>query len=314
MIWKHLYGKSSADHGTLSYFRSLLNRKTVTSNPKKAVDANINFLVTVVKGHLLASACEELGIANPDDSISLPLTIQRASVQRKWEYISHLANQIVEKNTLIVITSSVADTEDKIYNYARVLCHYGCLVLKFREAWGEGDGERIFRCWRLLLPHFKALGRTKYSLEALRIQLQAKSLLSPRLAHQLIWDRFVNTRGGQGNNIPNNLCNEHIVKQVKKIVHCMGPNLSEKALQMASRAVTCIHSICKQYDKQTGVPVPMSAHSTKADTTDVKIVTKAVLKNLLLHIHVIPDRHHRAFKTIRLNPVWNLDNAKHCIG
>ena len=213
---------------------------------KKAVDANIDFLVTVVKGHLLASACEELGIANPDDSISLPLTIQRALVQRKWEYISHLASQIVEKNTLIDITSYVADTEDKIYNYTRVLCHYGCLVLEFRDAWGEGDGERIFHCWWLLLPHFKASGRTKYSLEALRIQLQAKSLLSPRLAHQLIWDRFINTRGGQGNNIPNDLYNEHIVKQVKKIVHCMGPKLSEKALQTASRAVTFIHSICKQ--------------------------------------------------------------------
>ena len=121
--------------------------------------------------------------------------------------------------------------------YTRVLCHYGCLVLEFRDAWGEGDGEKIFRCWQLLLPHFKASGRTKYSLEALRIQPQAKSLLSPQLAHQLTWDRFVNTRGGQGTNVPNDLYNEHIVKQVKKIVHCMGPNLSEKALKTASRAV-----------------------------------------------------------------------------
>ena len=62
VVWKRLYGKSSRDHGTLNYFRALLNRRTVTSNPKKAVDANIEFIITVVKGHLLAYACELLGI------------------------------------------------------------------------------------------------------------------------------------------------------------------------------------------------------------------------------------------------------------
>ena len=54
VVWKTLYGKSASDHGTLCYFKSLLRRTTVTSDVKKAVDANVEFLLTVFKGHVLA--------------------------------------------------------------------------------------------------------------------------------------------------------------------------------------------------------------------------------------------------------------------
>lgn len=85
-----------------------------------------------------------------------------------------------------------------MYNYARALCHFGTLVMEFRDAWAEGDGDRIFQCWQLFMPHFIACGCTKYSLEALCLQFQVKAVLSPQLAHQIKWDRFVNTRGGMG--------------------------------------------------------------------------------------------------------------------
>ena len=45
---------------------------------------------------------------------------------------------------------------DQIYNYARVLCHYGAHIFEFRDAVAEGDGERVYRCWQVMLPHFLA--------------------------------------------------------------------------------------------------------------------------------------------------------------
>ena len=53
----------------------------------------------------------------------------------------------------------------------------------------------------MFLPHFKQAGCTKYSLEAFRLQLQAGITYSPNLANQ-VWHRFVNVKGGAGNNIP----------------------------------------------------------------------------------------------------------------
>lgn len=94
------------------------------------------------------------------------------------------------------------DTGDTVFNYARVLCHYGSLVMEFRDAWAEGDGDRVLCCWKLFMPHFMASGSTKYSLEAFRLQLQTKVVLSPNIAHQVKWNRFVNIKGGSGRNIP----------------------------------------------------------------------------------------------------------------
>ena len=244
MVWKTLLRQSAGDHGTLGYFRSLLNRNTITTDPKKAVDANLEFLDTVFKGHLLASACKILGVSKLDSKLPLPPGIHQASTQQKLAYVRCLATQVVDECTLIDTSEEVSETDDKVYNYLRALCHYGALVLEFRDACAEGDGERVFRCWRLMLPHFKATGRTKYSLEALRLQFQVKSVLSPQLAHQVLWDRFVNTRKGLGRNIQCDLYNEHIVKLVKSIITSMGANLTEKALQRAARCVSTLHAVC----------------------------------------------------------------------
>ena len=38
----------------------------------------------------------------------------------------------------------VQDSDDKVYNYARVLCHYSALLTEFEDAWAEGDGDRVY--------------------------------------------------------------------------------------------------------------------------------------------------------------------------
>ena len=60
-------------------------------------------------------------------------------------------------------------------------------------------------------------------------------------------DRFVNTRGGAGRNIPCDLYNEHIVRLIKDVISSMGTNLTEKALQRAARSVSTLYSVCKQF-------------------------------------------------------------------
>ena len=61
-MWINLYGQSTKDHGTLGFFCSLLNRKSITSDVKKSVDDILDFLECVVKGHLVAKACAIAGV------------------------------------------------------------------------------------------------------------------------------------------------------------------------------------------------------------------------------------------------------------
>ena len=156
----------------------------------------------------------------------------------------------------------------------------------------EGDGEQVYRCWRLLLPNFKAADRTKYSL---RLQFQA-------CLYNLLITLF--GIGGPGRNIPCNLYNEHIVK----LISSMGTNLTEKALQRAARSITTLHHVCTQFDKESLVPITTSAHSTRSDTPDVKKVVNAVLHNDLLTI--VDGRSHRSYRTMRLTPLWNWNKRK----
>ena len=161
-----------------------------------------------------------------------------------------------------------------VHNYARVLGQYGSLALEFVDAWAEGDGDRICRCWKIFLLHFYANGRTKYSWEALRLQLQLLSL-PPSLSAQIKWNRFINTHGGLGRNIHCDLHNEHVNKLFKEIITNMGASLIDESMQRAARAVTTLHQARSNFDKQSGVPVGTSAHSTRPDDADVLRVTSS---------------------------------------
>ena len=152
----------------------------------------------------------------------------------------------------------------------------------------------------------KQQAKQKYSLEALRLQFQVKAILSPQLAHQVLWDHFVNTRGGLGRNIQNDIYNEHIVKLVKNIT-CMGVNLTEEALQRAAHSVSMLSGVCKQFDTESGVPTT-SEHKTRSTVTDIGKVVTAILTNDLLQ--TTPGRSHRTFRRMRLNPLWNWDRKK----
>lgn len=317
MWWKAAYGKSSGDHGTLAFFRSRLNRIAVSNDPKKDVDACIDFITTIVKGHFLACACTLFGVSSISEPLVLPPGIDKASGEVKLAFIEKIARKVVERCTLIegsLTNGTVADHGDGVYNYARVLCHYGSLVMELLDGGREGDGERVTRCWKLFMPHFKVSGCTKYSLEALKLQMQIGIVYSPNLAHQVTWNRFVNVRGGAGNNIPCDLFNEHINKLLKYIIRNMGSNLTESALQRSARSITTLKRICERFDDQSGVPRRTTAHSTRSDSDDVTKVVDIVLKNQLLE--EMGNREHRAFKEFHLNPLhkWDVKKTEGWIG
>lgn len=169
MIWKSLYKQSAKDQGTLLYFKNRLNRVSICKEPKKQVDATVDFLHTVVKGHWLAHACHILGISSLTERFALPNGLLKASQDEKRLFVEKIATKVVEEVTLIDDAFSTqkppVDTDDSMYNYARVLCHYGSLTMEMMDAWAEGDGERVLRCWRLFLPQFQLAGSTKYALE-----------------------------------------------------------------------------------------------------------------------------------------------------
>ena len=98
--------------------------------------------------------------------------------------------------------NSTSESDD-VFNYNCSVLNQGLLFMDSIDATSEGDGERLIRCWKFFLLHFKEeKSTTKYSLEALYLLLQVYSLLPPDEAHSLVWNRTVNNKGGPGKMLP----------------------------------------------------------------------------------------------------------------
>ena len=82
-----------------------------------------------------------------------------------------------------------------MFEYSRQLLSVGMLYIEYADAIREGDGERVHRCWKYLLPMFKSAGRTNYSIEAVTLLNQYEFRLTPRQSAELMWGRFINVHG-----------------------------------------------------------------------------------------------------------------------
>lgn len=244
----------------------------------------------------------------PDEEPASLAVIKGSCPDEEKAYIYQVAREVVNKYSIngeALLNQKVQDHHDNIY--ARVFCHFGSLALEFTDAWREGDGERIVRCWGVFLLHFHAAKRTKYALEAFRLKLQLASLPS-LLAHQLKWNRFVNTHGGLGHNIPCDLHNEHVNKLIKEIISNMGANLKEEALTRAAQSVTALASIRETFDKESGVPGSTTTHSTRSNEDDIRRVVSVLQSEEVLVVKA--GRKHSRLPRISANPLHHLKRKK----
>ena len=101
----------------------------------------------------------------------------------------------------------------------------------------EGDGERLIRCWKFLLLHFKVDRRVKYSVEAYHLLAQVNALLPPHMAHQLTWNRICNISGGEGKNIPLDLMDEHFNRIFEDDINIFRSNIGEKSISRNLQAI-----------------------------------------------------------------------------
>ena len=265
-----------------------------------------------MKGLWVSSACDILGISSPTAPLVLPPNVARGPASDKLAFVRGIALKVVERLTLVdsalLGDPDSSEESDRVYSYTRVLCHYGALMEEFRDGWREGDGERVVRCWKLFMLHFKASGATKYALEALRLQFQLKTL-SPNLAHQVKWHRFVNTHGGLGRNIPCDLHKEHVNKLIKQNIRNQGPNLTEQSLQRAVRSSAALDELSKHFEAASNVPAVTTAHSTRSDAGDVeKVASIALCHNIL--VKQARNRTHFSFQKISSDPLVKLDRTK----
>ena len=298
IIWKYFYSlKSSAEHGTLYQIRNLLNRVNVPKRPKKNFDACEDFLCTVVEGLLLTASLKVLGMNSLDDNpksdlVPDPENLWTETAEKRSSLIMQICSKILETVVSFRFNDSPKSCNDKVLDYSTKLLSLGCFYLEFRDSIREGDGIRVHRCWKYLLPIFKNSNRRNYSLEALYLLHQYQYELPPREAEKLLWCRFVNTHGLPGHNIPNDLYLEHLNRMCKEAIKDKGANKSEKAIVFTGRILGVLQPVIKQFDAQNEVAAQSGSHRSPSKIKDMELIT-----NKLVQLNLFSQQDQRKHKS-----------------
>ena len=159
--------------------------------------------------------------------------------------LEKITHAIIEKFMSVNYNTHNAPSasSDEVYLYSSQLLTLGCMYLEFRDAIKEGDGYRVLRCYRYLLPMFVSSGRKNYAIESLNLLLQHNYLLSPREVEELIWGRFINTHGQTGRNIPNDLHCEHLNRLCKTCIANLQANKTPDVMCRVARALV-LFTLC----------------------------------------------------------------------
>ena len=278
-MWKRLYSDSAIDKGTLRQLKHLINRTNVPQKPKNNMNAADDFIHLVLIGHVIAAALTHFGMKSLDD---VPT---HEDLKKIDEQSNHMAEQKCFHQALINMLrphinlftidcfgSSSVSAADRVQLYACELMSLGLLYSEFKDSIMEGDGERVFLCWKFFLPIFKADEKTNYAIEAITYLAQASILLPPRLQEQLLWSRFINTSGKSGGNIAADLHMEHMNRVVKEALGRQFSNLQTQAILRTGKICGMLASVCSNFDKESSVHKRSTHHTASTFTKDLKII------------------------------------------
>ena len=173
VIWKHFFkNNSSADHGTLYQLRNRLGCSNVVSDPKKDFNTCEDFLHVVFSGHIIAAAMKALGMKAMDDKPMAnraigtnPDNLWMLDKEERKKVLDAVCSEIVDLFVDFSFLKEITIGKDCVFSYGNKFLGLGCFYLEYQDAIQEGDGLRVLRCWRYLLPIFFGTGQTNYSCE-----------------------------------------------------------------------------------------------------------------------------------------------------
>lgn len=262
-MWKYLYSTASTrEHATLNQIRNVVNRTNIASKPEKNFNACDDFFQLVTTCHILAASLQAFHMDSledlPSDSV-LPdaNSAWMMTTDERKKILNTLCEKVVD---LFVSFAFSRHAVDQVMQYSTQVLRLGLFYQEFSDAIKEGDGDRVLKCWRYLLPIFCYSGRKNYSVESLNMLCQYHHGLPARQAQQLIWSRFVNVHGLPGKNIPADLHQEHLNRLLKEAVHGLGSNKTEQAITRIGKALGTLSPIMDRFDKENAVPESSGQH------------------------------------------------------
>lgn len=278
VIWGRVFDKkTTAEKGTLYQLKNVIGRSSVPLDPEKDMNAAEDFLLLVVHAHVVAAARV---LIHKDPSLTLSITF--------------LADLIVKSFVCLPTTRAASDNVDGVQMYAMEVLTLGLFWLGFYDSIKEGDGERVLRYWKFLVIIFKSTSHRNYAKESVNMLYHYHYMLSERQKSELLWSRFVNTKGGRGKNIPSDLHMEHLNRRLKSVLRGMGSSISPDRIKRAGQSIQVVQRVCNTFEKQTARHLHSDNHPYPAFGKDFESVLQVLIEER--SFESIQNRKYSSFK------------------
>ena len=184
IIWKYYYSvKSAGDKGSLFHLKNRLNRTNVPNEVKRDFNSAEDFIETITSSLIIAAALETLGMHSVEDTpgdciLKNAQDIWMKPLEVRKALLGKICEKIYEKFISLSYTTTSKDyvytPDDSVSGYSIQLLRIGSLYLEFADAIREGDGQRVFRCWRYFVPIIQASHSTNYACESVHFLHQIR--------------------------------------------------------------------------------------------------------------------------------------------
>lgn len=299
--------------GALHHF----NMETLAEDPKKNIytgDPNDKQTKQTYVKEVVKSFIEDHVVANvPELSQKAPTSndLKCRFCDRRYIRPSALKNHEEKEHNFSAVQHNSGNqppTEnalDKVYNYTHQALLLLLLRLNHEDAIKLADGGRILRLNKFFCLFYKISKCPKYAIATLHLQAQVNCLLSPRLAHSLTWNRFVNHQGKIDSNFPMDKEVEHDNLAFKTDIHSYKGEITDKSIARVSHSTSPTDEILSGFDKCTQIRKPSGKHTEVSTEGDISALVEHFLEADLYR--KIPGRKHSAFPEMKHNLLTDLN-------
>lgn len=229
--------------------------------------------------------------------------------QHTYSYQKSRDKHELKKHNMVVsdtLQDTPASQNDHKQAHSMARLSFSFFLMDMLDAVKEGDGGRLMRLYKVALLYYKAHGHSHYAYSTFLLTVQLNAVLSPRMAHSLTWNRFWNTRGGKGVNIPLDLHLEHLNNFLKSFLKGQGPNLSELSASRISQSLGVFKNMMEKVDEELSIKRPTGTHRANQEAVDVLTLVSVFTEGRVFSD--IPGRFFHAFPGFHKNPLVKLND------
>lgn len=341
--YKELYQQSSLRQPcTLYHFKAKLQRGDVNGKVKGKFKQHNELLLCVGKAMIKEQALEYFGMENEDSDPNI-ITSGKSKGDRTSEMYSILEKllkhfqygqfdllkpeiplpqklmyQVIGKTPdgklkvrpIVEIQTppemKAEKNDDQLFNYCSNLCNWALHLMALEDTAKEGDITRTIPNLMYAIPFFYSHSRlSKYFIEAIDYIIKVEHLLSPLNKMRVLEGSYCNMRGGTGNNVEQDLVQEHSVRNAKTLIKQLGANKTEKAIIRCTGAADITMDIVKNLDSALSMRTQSSRHSKLICEKDIKEVEQTLRQ--ARPFEYTPGRKCIGFDQIKRTPLEKID-------